>query len=171
MKRLLGTLALAVQVASAAHAAQLRNDTFRLAAQSPTVGVDVTVPAAEARQGLRIEVFSAAAGQILNLTARNPLGRVRSASGSGRVTLMVSSDDMVARPGFPLTFHIEVGPASGFAPGVTAVDGQLVVWSGPDVRPPPPPMLQPVTPRAKPEPRAVDPDKPTLLKALPPGKP
>lgn len=171
MKRLLGILVLAVQVASTAHAAQLRNDTFRLAAQTPTVGVDVTVPAAEARQGLRIEVFSAATGQALNLTARNPLGRVRSASGSGRVTLLVPNDDMLSRPGFPLTFRIEVGPANGFAPGVSAVDGQLVVWSGADVRPPPAPMLQPVVPRPRPEPQAVDPDKPTLLKTLPPGKP
>jgi hypothetical protein len=172
MKHLLSVLALAAGLAATAHAAQLRNDAFSLSAARPSMSVQVTVPTADAKQGLRVEVFSNAPSQPLTVVARNPLGRERTASGNGRATLIVSPDDMVSRPGYPLTFRVEVRAASGFAPGAVAINGQLVVWSGADVRPPPVPMPQQVAPRPRPEPQAAAPGQSPLLKTLPPaGKP
>lgn len=172
MNRLLPTVVMAVIVMSPAEAAQLGNDTFTLTAAQSTMAVEVTVPPSEAKSGLRIEVFSSATNQPLTVTARNPRGRIRSLSGAGRVTLMISSDDMDSRPGFPLTFRIEVGVAGGLLPGVTAVNGQLAVWSGADVRPPPIPMLQQkATQQPRPEPQPTNPASNSLLKTIPPGTP
>lgn len=164
--------ALAISLAAAgAMAAQLRNDAFTLSPARPSFGAQATVAAADARQGLRVEVLSNVPGQPLTVSATNPLGRVRSASGSGRVTLLVPSDDMVNRPGYPLSFRFEVRTTSGFAPGVATASGQLVVWSGADVKPAPLPQAVVPRERAPLQPRAIDPNASPRLNTLPPSKP
>lgn len=102
MRKPLGSLILvtALALVPASHATQLRNDAFTLSPARASFGLQVDVPAAEVHHGLRIEVFSNAAGQTLTVSATNARGRMRSASGNGRVTLTLSGDDFEKpRPG------------------------------------------------------------------------
>lgn len=95
---------------------------------------------------------------------------MRSATANGRVTLTLSGDDLMeARPGVPPTVWIEVRPAGGFASGVTAVSGQLVVWSGADVRPPSRFVPQQIAPLERAQQHAIDPNAPPLRKTAPPA--